>query len=244
MLRKLIKYFAALSPFPLTKNEYYDRLTEKVIKKVCIKDSVCIDVGANKGKILRLFIRHCPNAIHFAFEPIDALYFLLVRKYGSAARIFKIALSNKKALVDFSHTINNAAYSSLIQRKDIAQMVTKQIEVETDCLDNLIPANTKVSFIKLDVEGGEYHALVGAEKTIARCKPYILFEFGKGGADAFKISPVMIFNFLSGLGYEVNLLKHFLKNEKGFTLNSFSKEYEKGNEYFFIAHHVEEKIMK
>ena len=223
MLRKFIKYLASFSPVSLTKNDYYDRLTEKVIKKVCISDSVCVDIGANEGKILKLFIIHCPKAMHFAFEPIDKLYYLLVRKYGSAARIFNIALSYRKGFSAFTHVLTDSAYSSLRVREFSDQMLSNLLEVEIDCLDNLIPSTTDVSLIKLDIEGGEYDALAGAEKTIKRCKPYILFEFGKGGADAFGVTPVRMFNFFSALGYGVNLLNRFLKNENGFMLNSFIK---------------------
>lgn len=235
MLRSILKYIAGFSPLPLTKNEYYDRLTEQVIKKVCNKNSVCVDVGANKGRILSMFIKHCPQALHYAFEPIPHLYFLLVRKYGSAAKIFKVALSDKKGSSTFSYVIDDDAYSSLKLRQFQKHVTTEKINVEKDCLDNLITGDINVRLIKLDIEGGEYDALLGSQKTIKRCKPYILFEFGKGGADAFNVSPQMMYDFFTSHGYKISLLTRFLKSQSPLTLSAFEDEYEKGKEYFFIA---------
>jgi FkbM family methyltransferase len=235
MLRKLIKYIASFSPFPLTKNEYYDRLTEQVIKKACKKTSICVDVGANEGKILSMCIKHCSQSLHYAFEPIPNLYFLLVRKYGSAAKIFKVALSDKKGTSNFSYVVDDPAYSSFKQRNFEKHKTIQQLDVETDCLDNLIPETITIDLIKLDIEGGEYEALLGSVKIIERCKPVILFEFGKGGADAFNVTPQMMYNLLSNYGYKINFLDAFLKSEPSLNMLEFEKEYHKGKEYFFIA---------
>jgi FkbM family methyltransferase len=236
MLRKLLKNIASLSPFPLTKNEYYDRLTEQVIKKVCDKDSICVDVGANEGRILSMLIKHCPQNLHYAFEPIPTLYFSLVRKYGSASNILKIALSHKKGFSSFSYVVDDPAYSSLKRRNFRKPKTIQQFDVETDCLDNRIPDTASIDFIKLDIEGGEYEALLGSSKIIERCKPTILFEFGIGGADAFGVTPEMMYHFFSLRGYEINLLKRFLRAQSPLSLSSFEEEYTKGKEYFFIAH--------
>ncbi len=45
-------------------------------------------------------------------------------------------------------------------------------------IDALLPAAEKVSFIKLDLEGGEFKALKGARSLIARNSPLIIFEHG------------------------------------------------------------------
>jgi len=47
-------------------------------------------------------------------------------------------------------------------------------------LDILIPPERKIDFIKLDIEGAEYNALVGLQKTIHRCRPIIVCEYSPG----------------------------------------------------------------
>ena len=41
-----------------------------------------------------------------------------------------------------------------------------QIRVETERLDQVIPENTRIDFIKIDVEGAEFEVLKGAEKNL------------------------------------------------------------------------------
>ncbi len=49
--------------------------------------------------------------------------------------------------------------------------------IEARPLDNLIDKDRHVSFIKIDVEGSEREALLGATETIRRCKPILFVEW-------------------------------------------------------------------
>lgn len=241
LFRRWAKYIVSIAPFALTKNERYDRLTERVIKRVCNADSVCIDVGANQGKILEMFVKHCPAAMHFAFEPIPLLFKLLVRKFGSACSVYQVALSNKKGRVSFNVAEADMAYSSFKKREDI-HLNNRVIEVESDLLDNIISAEEKITLIKIDVEGAEYSVLSGAKRTLAEHKPFILFEFGLGGSNAYQITPKLMFDFFEDLGYHVNLLHRFLAHRQSLNFNNFQKLYDKGTEYFFIASSVADDV--
>lgn len=226
---------SGFSPYPLSKNEYYDRLTEKIIIKTCHKNSVCVDVGAHDGKILSFFIKHCPLGLHYAFEPLPHLFKLLVRKYGSACQVFKIALSNKNGIMPFNYVVSDAAYSGLQARVDKQHDKESTIEVRTDLMDLVIPLTMAVSLIKIDVEGGELDVLQGARQIIITHKPYILFEFGKGGSDAFGATTENMFSFFYEMGYKIELLQSFLVSTKALNLEEFHRHYLKGDEYFFIA---------
>lgn len=235
-IRKLIKNIAAHSPIPITKNEYYNRLTEKVIEKVCIDNCVCVDVGANEGKILNMFTKHAPNAIHYAFEPIPMLYHLLKRKYSSAAKIFDIALSDHAGMSNFNYVISDPAYSGLKKRAYDKPETDEQIEVKTATLDSIIPSNESIKLIKLDIEGGEYNALRGAANILESSHPYILFEFGRAGGEAYHVSPGMMYELLKSFKYKINLLQRFLRQAPELSLHAFKEYYTNSKEYFFIAY--------
>lgn len=57
-----------------------------------------------------------------------------------------------------------------------------------------------LGFMKLDIEGSEPLAIEGARKTIARCKPIILFEH-KGFCRRYGRRPNAVQMLLTGLGY-------------------------------------------
>jgi len=45
-------------------------------------------------------------------------------------------------------------------------------------VDDFISPQTDIGFVKIDVEGYEFKAITGAQKTIERCRPIIVSEFG------------------------------------------------------------------
>ena len=57
-----------------------------------------------------------------------------------------------------------------------------------------------LGFLKLDIEGSELPALLGARQTIARCRPVVLFE-DKGFGSRYGVKRGAIETFLTALGY-------------------------------------------
>lgn len=235
--KKWIKRIANQLPFAITANQRYDRLTKAIIQQTCKADSICVDIGSHEGTILKMFIEQCPKAVHYAFEPIPSLYKLLKRKYTSACQVFPYALSNTTAKTSFQFAPTHPAFSGLLERKLPKDITTTTIEVETACLDNIIPNNTIIRLIKLDIEGGEYNALLGAEQTILRSHPIILFEFGKGAADVYQVNPIQMFQLFGKWNYSIFLLPHFLENKPPLTFYQFEMTYQNNSDYFFMAVH-------
>jgi FkbM family methyltransferase len=236
MIKKMLKYIVSLSPIALTKNEQYDRLTKKILQSVCKTDSVCVDVGANEGKVLKLMMKVAPVAKHFAFEPIPVLFKKLASKFNEAAHIYNIALSNSVGTSKFNLVLSDMAYSGLQKRAYDKPEKDTIIEVQTELLDNIISLDTKIALIKIDVEGAELLVLKGAIKTIAQSKPIILFEFGKAGSQAYNISCKQMFHFFSSeIKYEIFTLHGWLKKDNSLSETAFENYYNNDKEYFFVA---------
>ncbi len=68
----------------------------------------------------------------------------------------------------------------------------KTVPVQKLALDDM--KLERVDFIKLDIEGMEMEALLGAQQTIARCRPILLIEHIKAGGDVLR-------NKLQEMGY-------------------------------------------
>jgi FkbM family methyltransferase len=221
----------------ITKNLEYDRLTHKIIKRAVNKDAVCIDIGCHKGEILDLIIKQSPTSSHYVFEPIPALYQNLRRNYAPQHQIYAYALADFIGKTSFQHVKNAPAYSGLKKRKyAVENPDIEEIEVDVTTLDSIIPAHTKIAFIKIDVEGGELGVLKGGLRLIRENKPVIIFECGLGASEFYNTQPEDIFNLLAEAGLKISLLKSWLADKPNLSQDEFCNYYHSNKEYYFIAH--------
>ncbi len=237
-IKNIIRSTLNVLHLDLTKNLEYDRLTKLIMKQVIKSDSNCIDVGCHKGEILDIILQYSPNGKHYGFEPLPFLFNKLTKKYKKKATILPFALSDKDGFSTFQYVKNAPAYSGIKKRKyDIDNPEIEEIKVELKKLDKIIPLNTKIDFIKIDVEGAELGVLKGSKELLKKFKPIIIFEFGLGASDFYGTSPLDIFNFLTKeIGLKISLLKSFLKKDSSLNLKEFEHYFDSNNEYYFVAH--------
>lgn len=237
-MKELIKYIIKKLPIAFTKNQQYDAQTKKVIRKTVTAESSCIDIGCHKGEVLDLILLQSPNGKHYGFEPIPAMYKKLVQRYkGVPCTFYDIALSNKVGETKFNYVVSNPAYSGLIKRNyDKKDEVDEQILVSVNTLDNLIPKETNITFIKIDVEGGELQVLEGGIETIKRCKPFIIFEHGLGASEFYDATPKKVFDLLTDCGLKISTMKNWLANKPAFTIAEFEQQFNQKINYYFIAY--------
>lgn len=239
MLLRHIKNIIKKFPVAFTRNQRYDRLTKKIIRKVCIADSNCIDAGTHRGEILDELLKSAPRGLHFGFEPIPFLFSILEKKYEGAAncKIYKIALSDKKGVASFNYVLTNPAYSGLKKRKyDRKNERDTILEVQTDLLDHLVPPDIKIAFIKIDVEGGEMAVLKGAQRILAESRPVIVFEFGIGGSDIYGSTPEKLFDFYLERNYRISLLQSFVNQKPHMEREEFKDQFYQKKNYYFVAY--------
>lgn len=233
ILKKLLDFFH----IHLTKNQRYDFLTRKVMKHLLQPTSNCIDVGCHEGDVLKLMIKYAPKGKHFAFEPLPEFYNLLQKEFGEKAEIHNLALSDHTGETTFQFVVNNPAYSGFKKRtyrSDDEEV--KEIKVKKSPLDKIIPQETKIDFIKIDVEGAELEVLKGASEIIRRDKPVIVFEHGKGASDHYGTTPEVIYTLLvKEFGLKIFTLNDFLKNNSPLSADQFISDYESGRNYYFLA---------
>ena len=237
-MKEIIKRIIKKIPIAFTQNQRYDAQTKQIINRVCKRDSNCIDIGCHAGEVLDIIRKAAPEGKHFGFEPLPHLYNALKTKYKNTSCIISdVALSNVTGVTTFNYVISNPAYSGLKKRKyDRAGELDTTIDVVTEKLDDVIPTETKIDFIKIDVEGGEYLVLEGAIKCLKKNKPIVIFEFGSSAWEIYKTSPAQLFNLLTGCGLKVSLMARWLKNENAFSLKEFEEECYSERNYYFIAY--------
>lgn len=168
------------------------------------EDSNAIDVGANEGAVLADIVRLSPRARHIAYEPIPELHARLAAAFPGVD-VRRAAASDTAGTSQFSHVVGRPAYSGLRRRADLGADAgtVEQIPVVTERLDDVLDPEYVPALIKIDVEGAELHVMRGAAETIARHRPFVLFEHGAGGADAYGSTPGEVHELLTGAGLRI-----------------------------------------
>ncbi|AFY54590.1 methyltransferase, FkbM family [Rivularia sp. PCC 7116] len=158
-----------------------NHLTVKILHRILTEKSNCIDIGCNTGEFLASILELSPSGSHYAFEPIPRLADRL-RKRFPKTNVIEAALSDSEGEATFWYVVNSPALSSLkkgVWSHHIPNALTESILVKVHKLDNVLPADLKIDFIKIDVEGVEYSVLKGGREIIKNHRPYIIFEHGK-----------------------------------------------------------------
>lgn len=237
-MKDFIKNILKALPFDLTKNQRYDRLTRRVILKVCQPGSNSVDAGCHKGEILDIFLAASPHGRHYGFEPIPALYDQLMLKYEGKSNVIisDVALSNQEGFSSFNYVVSNPSYSGLQKRQyDRPNEQDTMITVKTRRLDDIWPSDLPLHIMKIDVEGGERLVIEGALQTLSRWKPTVIFEHGMGASDLYGSTPEQIFALFEQCGLKIFLLESFLKDKIALKAEEFSGQFYSRLNYYFVA---------
>lgn len=166
---------------------------EFVEKKMTItKSPTLFDVGANLGKYSRLLLKTFRNREPkiFSFEPSKKTFLELKRN----CRDKKITLENfgfsdEKCRAKMYYEAETSGLASLYKRRldFVGINLDMKEEIELHAIDDYCKEKNikKIDFLKLDVEGNEYHALKGAKKMLRdKAINFIQFEFGGCNIDS------------------------------------------------------------
>jgi FkbM family methyltransferase len=175
---------------------------DRMLRSALSAHSNCVDVGAHHGVFLKRFMELSPGGRHFAFEPLPALAAALKKDFP-AIDIFSCALGNRSGRARFCHALELPGWSGLRTQPYPVKTEVETIVVELKRLDDVLPQDVAIHFIKIDVEGAELEVLEGAIATIQRYKPGILFEHAKIHNMEYKTTPQKLYSLLvdeCGLG--------------------------------------------
>jgi len=220
-----------------TRAETYDSQTFEVMGRVLSTDSIAVDVGAYEGTILAEIVRLAPRGRHFAFEPIPGLAADLRRRFPSV-HVCERALTNSVGSAAFELVVDAPAYSGLRRREyDVPDPTVQRIVVDTDTLDDVIPQGVPVAFMKIDVEGGEYHVLLGGLSTLERCRPVIVFEAAARSTGCYGVTASDLYQLVTRrLGMRLFTMARWLRGAEGYSAEEFDANWVNGPDFYFIAY--------
>jgi len=196
----------------LLRGEYYEPEVVKAIKNYLAEGGVFIDCGAHIGyhSIIAASIVGAKGKV-FAFEPFDESYKLLKRNIalnrlqGIIVPIKKAVWSSKttlKLIVPPQSSVSVKECKSF-DTEGLTRSNVKFIEVEAVSLDDFISQQkvSRVDWIKLDIEGAEREAFIGARYLIRNNeKIRIICEFNYNNLKKLSIKPLEFFEPLLSEG--------------------------------------------
>jgi FkbM family methyltransferase len=185
-----------------------DSLARRILIRLCQPGRTFIDVGAHIGSVIADVQRHSPEAKIVAIEAIPDKAEALRRKFPRV-EIQCCALAETEGTASF-FVGDQSGYSSL------DNVGGKEIAVRTRPLDAVITA-PDVDVIKIDVVGAELGVLIGAEQTIARCRPTIVFE--SGPQEVLGYTKERMFDWLDARDYRLFVPNRLPERDGGPGLN-------------------------
>lgn len=141
----------------------------------CDRQSVSLDVGANRG-LYSYYLLRCSAQV-IAFEPLPEMQTHLRARLGAKVRLFAAALSDVDGESTIRLPFGTPSWATIDPRNHLDMAGDRNIEtlkVPTRRLDSY--GFNGVGFIKIDVEGHEEAVLRGASGTIGRSRPNLLIE--------------------------------------------------------------------
>ena len=179
-----------------------------LIKKTIKEGMTIIDIGANIGYYTLMMGKLVErNGVVYAFEPEQNNYRLLKKniQINRAKNIFAIRkavsdnISEGRIYINKWNRGDHRIYDSGDNRLSMP--------VETLTLDQFMEDKGRVDFIKLDIQGAEYSALVGMERTIDKNENLILVaEFSPYHLKKTGISSVTFLSWIESRGFIIYLI--------------------------------------
>ena len=170
------------------------------------EDEVLVDCGACGGSSLKIFLEETNEEfeMYYGIEP-DVSNYARLEQYVNSLRketTKKIKLVNKAA-----YSVNNVVNFFVLNGPGTFQSVNGSDIVETETIDSIVSGN-KVTYIKMNIEGSEVPALLGAEQTIREYKPRLAIMGYHKTSDFWEV-PLLIHKFRAD--YKLKL-RSYMKN--------------------------------
>lgn len=208
-------FFKALAGFGRSLNRLYENRNHDiysngeitVLKKIArTNPGIIIDAGANVGDYSILANQIMPACKIYAFEPVESTFQHLLSNIKDLKNVVPIKKGLFKENCELAiNLFASNEHSSIYDIEGLPIGSDSQQKIELVRGDDFIKDNQidSIDFLKLDVEGAEYDALLGFENAIKHgAIKAVQFEYGYINISTKKLL-VDYYNFFEANGYIV-----------------------------------------
>lgn len=189
-----------------------------VFRRFLSPGDVAVDVGANLGHHTVSMARLVESTGKvYAFEPQRRIYRLLCANLAvnrcDHAEAVELALGDR----DGTAMMVASSYDNPNHPWNVGGLAAFPVDAEATHdskvpggavvgvrrLDDVLPSEIRVAFIKSDAQGFDYYVISGAKKLLERWQPTILAEISPEGSANAGTNYFAIYELLLGLGYQL-----------------------------------------
>ena len=207
MNRLLTRYFIRLHAKTKMSGELFERQLTFLFRYYLKPGDFVVDGGASYGRHTRVLSKIVGNkGMVFCFEPIPSRVSKLVDLRLNNTKIFEIGLSNVSGQATFSYIPENSGYSGLAKRIDIpGEHSVEDLEIRIELADIILENRERpITIVKLDLEGGEFHALLGFREILMADRSIVLFENGlQESSKLYGYQEDDFFSYFKSINYKV-----------------------------------------
>ena len=181
---------------------------------------VFVDVGASLGqysyyasKTLKNAHFYCVEADPFKAKRLRELTQQWAQEDGNEFEVVEKAASDQAGTLTFFIPQSHLTSGAFFPLSEVSAGWT-ETKVQADTLDTMLEG-VAVDFLKLDVEGAEYRALVGARRLLQRCNVRLLLEIAPWGDKERHYRPSDVLRLLASYGYDFTIFENHYLFERG-----------------------------
>lgn len=185
--------------------------TRRVLRALLRPGDACADVGANVGLLTAaMAFAVGPSGRVWAFEPEARVRDQLARTLHLNG-LHQVVLSGAAVGAQAGRLTFNQSpiigHSSLYPLPEEEQAQARPVEVEVVRLDDVVPSETPLAVVKIDVEGAELDVLRGMARAAADSPDLaVVAEFGPSHLARVGIAPADWFAAFAAFGLEPRLI--------------------------------------
>lgn len=188
--------------------EYETSQAELILNKLESKTKFA-DIGANAGYFSLIAKSKFPNIDVTLFEPLPLNIQQLSQHFEvnglkDQFTLKKLAIGDKIGEIEFSDS-GNAAANTIMQESGMMQN-SNTIKVQVDTIDHMAEELNwdENTFLKIDIEGAEFKALLGGKEYLQKFHPEFILATHDCHVQGVEKECL---DFLSEVGYQYKLIK-------------------------------------
>jgi FkbM family methyltransferase len=195
----------------------YEHANVRLLLSLVRPGTYYFDVGANIGLMALPVLRSIPDCRVVSFEPSPATGPFLVKtaknsSFSSRWQVINEAAGKEAGELDFHVARAGLGAFDGFYKPGRIDAGSDTVKVRVTTIDAVWEkvGRPEISVMKIDVEGAEVEALLGAQRCVAAAKPFLLVEWNHPNSSAAGKTPEDLLKVACDLNYTIYCIPYMV----------------------------------